>query len=94
MIDVHRSVLLAVAAERKRMWGELQALKDETEATHVQLRRELEAALTQVRETRLEFLSYKQTVVRERERLAEITYERMLIAAQLAQFDPSSTSLH
>ena len=41
------------------------------------------------RETKLEYLSFKQAVVRDRAQLAELAQQRMIMQAQLAERDPS-----
>lgn len=78
MIDAHRSVLLAVAAERKRMHAEIEALRAELNAEIAALYDALDAA-------KLEHLNFKAAVTKDKVKLALINRERMLINAQLAQ---------
>jgi hypothetical protein len=82
------SVNAGYAAAMKRMTGELEEFKQQVALDYFELRRELDAALQQVRETRLEFLNYKAAVVHDRAQLAEVNRLRMLTQAQLVERDP------
>ena len=82
------SVRAGFAAAMKRMSLELEMFKQQAALDFFELRRELDAALQQVRETRLEFLNYKAAVVHDRAQLAEVNRLRMLTQAQLAERDP------
>jgi len=84
MIDAQRSVVLAVAQERRRMFAELQALRDEVET----LKAEALTALEDARAIKMEFLRYKSLVVHDRAQLAEIERERAEIAFAIAQREP------
>ena len=82
------SVRAGYAAATRKMTLELRQFQEESALAFFELRRELDQALGQVRETQLEFLNYKQAVVHDRARLAEIAYQRMLVQAQIAQREP------
>ena len=88
MLD-RNSVNAGYAAAIKRMTIELEEFKQQAALDYFELRRELESALAMVRTTQLEFLNFKQMVVRDREELAEINRMRTLTQAQLAERDPA-----
>src|SRR5262245_405481 len=92
MLD-RNSVNAGYAAAMKRMSVELQQFKQESASAFFELRRELDAALEQVRATQLEFLNYKCSVTRDRQTLAALNHERALVQAQLTQFDPQTMQL-
>lgn len=89
MLLDRNSVRAGYATAMKRMSAEMEAFKQQAALDYFELRRELEAALAQARQTQLEFLAYRQAVTFDRARLAEINHERMLVAAQLAERDPA-----
>src|SRR5262249_39252767 len=66
MLD-RNSVNAGYAAAMKRMRIELQQFKQESASAFFELRCELDAALEQVRATRLEFLNYKASVTHDRQ---------------------------
>jgi hypothetical protein len=83
------SVRAGFAAAMKRMSLELEMFKQQAALDFFELRRELDAALQQVHETRLEYLNFKASVTHDREQLARIERTRMLTVAQTAQRDPT-----
>jgi hypothetical protein len=83
-----RSVTAGYRAAMLKMTAELNAFKAESAATHAESRRKLDTALEQVRQTKLEFLHFRQSVTRDREQLAEINRLRTITMAHLAERDP------
>jgi len=89
MIDAHKSVLLAIAAERKRMHAELQELRAETQREFAALIAELEQARDELHATKMEFLRFKQLVTKDKQVLAELARQRMIVEASCAVHDPN-----
>jgi hypothetical protein len=83
------SVAAGYAAGVKRMRVELEQFKQQAALDYFELRRELDAALAEVRETKLEFLNFKAAVTHDRQMLTKLHHERALVSAQLAERDPA-----
>jgi hypothetical protein len=79
------SFLQGIAAERRRAFAEVMAMREAVEA----LKAEALAALDDARATKLEYLSFRQSVTRDRETLLEIERTRQFTVAQMAERDPA-----
>jgi hypothetical protein len=84
-----RSVTAGYRVATLKMTAELEAFKQQAALDYFQLRRELDAALEQVRATRLEFLNFKAAVTHDKQQLSEIYRLRDIANAQIAERDPA-----